>query len=802
MKQDNWGNALSGAEFALYVMGGTEYMYVNTHSVNSNGVLGLTGMVPGRYALRETVAPAGFMPLLEDIEFVVTNEGKVEICSLPEYVTASDVGGVCTVSVVNVPEYTSISGQKIWDDENNAAGMRPENITVHLMANGTVVQSKKVTAADNWSWSFENLPALRNGQMIMYSISEDAVDFYETKVDGFNVINKYVPEYAEVAGQKTWNDDNNRDNIRPESITVNLLANGKIVQTKVVTEADGWAWKFAELPMYKDGEAIEYTVSEEPVAGYTAAVDGFNLINTHEPEQVEIKGSKTWNDDNHRDGVRPESSTIHLLADGNVIKTVTVTEADGWAWRFTELPVYRDGGVKIAYTIAEEAVEGYTARVDGFNVENTRQPDRVSVSVEKFWNDDNNRSGMRPESVTVILYANGVDTGMRAVLGSSNNWKASFADLKAKQNGEDIVYTISEVSVEGYRSEIAGNANAGFVVTNTYIPQKTSISLLKAWDDDNNRDGYRPDHVFVRLLADGRDTGIIVELSAANGWSATISDLDVYLNGAKVNYTVEEVVPAGYSVSIAGDVARGFVITNRHEPEKIDISGRKIWNDDNNQSGKRPESITINLLANDALVASKVVTAANEWAWAFENLDVYENGSKIAYRITEEAVPGYRAIYQGFNVINIPTDETTDIDISVGKIWDDFDDAMGARPDHVVVELVVNGVSTDTTLTLSAANNWMAAFTGLPLVDGEGNVIHYTVAEREVESYIPAIEGDAASGFVITNTYVEEFSDDPVPESPATGDHFFKFVGVLSVGALSLAAAFAAAAFKLKKKHN
>ena len=94
---------------------------------------------------------------------------------------------------------------------------------------------------------------------------------------------EYDVASIEISGVKTWVDENNLDGSRPASITINLLANGVIIDTKTVTEADDWAWTFSDLPRYKNGEEIVYTITEEAVAGYETVVDGFNVTNTHVP---------------------------------------------------------------------------------------------------------------------------------------------------------------------------------------------------------------------------------------------------------------------------------------------------------------------------------------------------------------------------------------------------------------------------------------------------------------------------------------------------------------------------------------
>ncbi|MDQ8806172.1 Cna B-type domain-containing protein, partial [Streptococcus ruminantium] len=109
--------------------------------------------------------------------------------------------------------------------------------------------------------------------------------------------------------------------LRPTSITVNLLADGEVVKTETITpNADGdWSHTFTDLPEYKNGKKITYTVSEEKVEGYETTVEGTNITNTHTPETTEVAGTKTWNDNNDQDGKRPKSITVNLLADGQPV---------------------------------------------------------------------------------------------------------------------------------------------------------------------------------------------------------------------------------------------------------------------------------------------------------------------------------------------------------------------------------------------------------------------------------------------------------------------------------------------------
>jgi len=87
---------------------------------------------------------------------------------------------------------TSVSGHKTWVNDTNMT--RPQSITVNLYANNQVVASKVVSEADGWNYTFSGLPVNdENGQKITYTIGEDAIVNYSSKVEGYDLINTYDP---------------------------------------------------------------------------------------------------------------------------------------------------------------------------------------------------------------------------------------------------------------------------------------------------------------------------------------------------------------------------------------------------------------------------------------------------------------------------------------------------------------------------------------------------------------------------------------------------------------------------------
>ena len=574
-------------------------------------------------------------------------------------VTKESTGYVITNT--HNPETTSINGTKTWSDNDNQDGKRPTSITVNLLANGTKVDSKEVTANDNWKYEFTNLPKYAAGNEITYTVEEDAVEGYEATVDGYNITNTHKPETTKVEGTKTWNDSDNQDGIRPDSITVNLFANGTKVDSKEVTANDNWKYSFTNLPKYAAGNEIIYTVSEELVDGYEASVNDYNITNTHETEKIEVSGIKSWDDNNNQDGKRPESITVNLLANGEKVNSQVVTAAGNWTYNFTDLPKYK-AGKEIKYRVEEVAVEGYTTELDGYDIYNTHTPETTIIEGTKSWNDKDNQDGKRPEKIIVNLLANGekVDT---QVVTADNDWKYSFKDLPVYKDGQKLTYTVSEETVKDYTTEYDGTN-----IINSYTPGKTSITVTKAWADNDNQDGIRPENIKVQLYAGETAQGEEVTLSADNNWTYTWSELDAKKDGQDIVYTVRETeVPAGYEAIVTGTAAEGFILTNTHETEVISVEGTKTWND-NDQTTKRPESITVRLLADGKEAGSQKVTADSNWTYKFAELPKYAAGKEIVYTVSEDAVPGYITSVNGNNLINTITSvKVSKVDITDHK---------------------------------------------------------------------------------------------------------------------------------------
>ena len=257
--------------------------------------------------------------------------------------------------------------------------------------------------------------------------------------------------------RKIWDDDNNRDGIRPAAVNVTIYADGVKVKTVNITPPN-YVYTENNFPMYQtDGVTpIVYTVTENTVTGYTLqsntntgdTLSGyvFTLTNKHEPEQKNIKVRKRWNDTGNAANLRPDSLTVSLYKgeEQTASATAVLDDAHGWTYEFSHLPKY-ENGTEITYSVREEEVTGYVA------AEALEVSDKTYVKVHKNW------TGVpqtyQTGTINVKLLADGteVQTGTIKIsdIVDDEHWTILFANLPRYSGTEEIVYTAIETGGTG-----------------------------------------------------------------------------------------------------------------------------------------------------------------------------------------------------------------------------------------------------------------------------------------------------------------------------------------------------------------
>ncbi|WP_243525297.1 Cna B-type domain-containing protein [Bacillus pseudomycoides] len=617
---------------------------------------------------------------------------------------------------------TSVSGTKTWkggtEEEHKA-------IKVDLLQNGTAIATQEVSKATGWKYEFKDLAAFdENGVAYKYEVKEQPVDGYKSEVNGYDITNTKVGE-TKVEGTKTWNDNNATD--RPSTIKVDLLQNGKVVDTKEVTEATNWKYAFENLQAYDvNGVAYEYTVKEQPVKGYKSEVKGYDITNT-KVGQTKVEGTKTWKDDNAKD--RPTMIKVDLLQNDQVVATQEVSEATGWKYVFTDLAAYDAEGKAYKYEVKEQPVDGYQTEIKGYDITNTKVG-QTKVEGTKTWKDDNVTD--RPVMIKVDLLQNDQVIATQEV-SEATGWKYEFKDLAAYDaEGKAYKYGVKEQPVDGYQTEVKG-----YDITNTKV-SKTKVEGTKMWKDDNAKD--RPKAIKVDLLQNGQVIAT-QEVSKATDWKYAFTDLEAYdAEGKAYKYEVKEQAVDGYQTEV-----HGYDITNT-KVGQTKVEGTKTWKDDNAKD--RPTMIKVDLLQNGQVIATQEVSVASDWKYEFKDLAAYDaEGKAYKYEVKEQSVDGYRTEVKGYDITNTKVGKTK---VEGTKTWNDNN--ATDRPSTIKVDLLQNGKVVDTK-EVTAATNWKYTFENLQAYDANGVAYKYEVKEQPVDGYKAEVNGND-----ITNTKVAKLT--------------------------------------------
>ena len=158
-----------------------------------------------------------------------------------------------------------------------------------------------------------------------------------------------------------------------------------------------------------------------------------------------------------------------------------------------------------------------------------------------------------------------------------------------------------------------------------------------------------------------------------------------------IEYRVAEEPIDGYTATVTGDQAKGFVVTNTHEPGTVTIHAAKEWDDNNNADHLRPASVTMHLIATTEVGWQKDMGTAKaygpDWKTSWGNMPTHHDGNEITYSVVEEGVDGYYIASnqatdndgRAFKIVNKRTEPVTEV--TATKVWMDDDNRDGKRED-------------------------------------------------------------------------------------------------------------------------
>jgi len=671
-----------------------------------------------------------------------------------------------------------------WDDDTDRDSVRPRSIVVQLYADGERMEGYESSfvlngtkQSNTWTHTFKNLPKYRLGESgteILYTIDVEEViegsvyGTYTTTVNGEQVTNvKYTSSYMDANGNDTsnlsesafpfirlthvlervdqivtiyWDDELNRDGIRPPQVTVTLSAyqwndstyrwEEVLVDTQVVTGGPvdaTWTCTFPQQLVNHDGQEILYMASvssdlnahlPEHSYEYTWVRNLLDITISHNRNVKDLPVTVHWDDHNNNDTIRPKSIILQLYGDGVKMETVDLRyayvlsgddTANTWTYTFTDLPKYRAGesGVQILYTI---------------DVEETVKDSLYG---------------------TYITTANGEQQRL-------TKYTASYMD--------DSGNTTSELSESHYP-----------YIRLTHPIDQGTVNLNISWHDEKDRDGKRPSSVLVDLYKQVEGvrefiSTVTVTAGDNNSWVYTISKLPLFEEGREITYLAEvsedyrqQLKEIGYTVSIEGPVVHMY-----YTPEQGSVSTQIYWTDNDNNDNIRPDTVKATLMLNGESTGKTLdLNAENHWTATWNNLDacyIDENNrsQKVIYSVVVDVPDGYAVQYTPETTTTVDpkliyvnlSHSTNLIPVDAKVYWNDNGNSDGVRPKQVELQLLANGeVVPGKILTLTEADQisdscWAGVFENMPDY-ANGEKIYYTVQANDdvTGTYSPMVAG-------------------------------------------------------------
>lgn len=703
-------------------------------------------LLPGRYWLEETAAPDGYQ-IMSPITITVGADGVVTVNGH----NVTDKNGIGQIQALDAPKTTNLTVNKVWKDNDDQDGKR-RTVTFDLYrklageADYTKMDGQSrdinVNAGDSAAYWFD-LPVMVDGKQAEYkAVEATTIDGYTAQctdpasaADGMvmTCINTHAPETTSLGVNKVWDDANNQDGSRPDSITVHLVKNGvKTNQSATLSVANNWsnANAFTNLPVYENGMKITYGVQEDVPSGYTVTTDDVDknhditLTNTHHPNN-----KKVWFSKQSLGGQELAGATMRLT--GTLNDTTKTFAAQTWTSNGSQQSFILDPGT---YTLTEtKAPAGYTKADDIVFRVDTGTDGKLQVRIRQS---DGSYVAADDSLITMVdayqphrvaIAKNSLTDGITNIAGATMSVTGRTLDGKSvnsitwttKQGQSQQLdlqpgtYTLSETNPP------AGYTKADDITFSVDINGKITV------DGKTQTDG-------TLTMVDKPDTNGIFFSKTAVGGGAELAGAEFNLTGSTFEgktidpitwtsggtpkrfmlkdgvYTLTETkAPTGYEavkpltftvregqVYIDGVLQSDRTIRVEDRIATTMVRVRKVWSDSN--YGDRPEKVTFHLLRNAKELTDQQYTvevdSSSSWTHTWTDLPRYdENGERYNYTVDEETMQklkdgSYRVSitkrpYQDgaeYTVLNVR--EPDAISAKVTKTWNDNSDNDGKRP--------------------------------------------------------------------------------------------------------------------------
>ncbi len=545
---------------------------------------------------------------------------------------------------------TEVEVVKTWVDEENADGNRPDAIYLQVKDETGMVQESLVTEKEGWKHTFTGLPKYKaDGSIITYTVDEREetagdLELYDKQISGNTITNTYKLTDSSIKNPSIEKTGTTEITNQQQAITYtihytanieNYIGTGRVTivdtlpyeldeakpndlaggnydkQTKTIT----WVEELGEMDTFA-GQTKEINISKTITVYYqnispaegkivnqvTGKVELDTTKETNTKQDTwettknfltEVEVVKTWVDNENADGNRPESIYLQVKNGNEVVQESLVTEKEGWKHTFTGLPKYHADGSIINYTVDEREVNAgdltlYDKQINGNIITNTYKLSETSIknpTIEK--------------------------TG---------------TDVIANET-ESLTYKIAyNVTIENY----LGNAQVTIVDTLPYELDETKENKLDGGTYDAKTKTITWTQTIENIDTYQKESMLVSITKNIEVYYKEIKEEDAsFVNTAEATITLETTKET-QTVTDKTETSKNFT---------TELQVSKIWKDNNNQDGNRPESIYLQVKDGNTVVQEQKVDETNDWKYTFTGLPKYHtDGSIINYTADEKEV--------------------------------------------------------------------------------------------------------------------------------------------------------------------
>lgn len=557
----------------------------------------------------------------------------------------------------------------------------------------------------------------------------------------FEIVNEREVDKGSIQINKEWlNDEDNKWHTRPASLSVNLSWTDRGSKTgSTVLDPDEWTNTVGDLYVNTNptGNAVEpgssyaivYNVSEVVPSQYTGTVSGgtATLESDGDIQTVDLQNTlqkvtktitKQWVDNN---GVGAGDLHFEVTATitethTNVTESITIPVSETSATIELPAKVYSEGSLVTAeYTVTEDSscikngyVDTYTNGTFTTSTSTIKITNTLPVTqfvIDRTWNDDGNRDGLRPSAVSYTLKRKVGDTvdsdfSVSASVsdnGTSSGWNTNLSSgahyPTYSEDNTAYTYYLEETAytnVEKYGSSASGTPDGQasgldsavqgtpdtahrqtdtFYVTSYYIPEQKKITVTKTWSGESGFTSWTRPDTYTLPLSSNYNNGTItsetpVSLDSVSELSHDFSDLYVKtnptgttkINGTSyfVTYHVTETAINGYTTAYdkdsvifeLGGADDSVAVTNTLILKPLKV--KKVWNYSDTPDTITHLAVTANITMNGfddlGLIGSATTTASQDSENLSDavSLPLYnKNGQTAQYTVTETTSAQY-----------------------------------------------------------------------------------------------------------------------------------------------------------------